>query len=478
MATESKFLDRLDAGLTLASVPNGATLVVAISGGPDSTALLAGLARVSKRRELMLIAAHVNHQIQAESSTRDQLAASRIAESIGVDFRIETVNAPALAAENKISIELAARHTRYTALSKIATVSNAYGVVTGHTRNDQAETVLLHAARGAGLRGIGGMKYSSILKFPESDLELNVLRPMLDTPRLECIDYCEQLGIKPVVDPSNSSRDYTRNQIRLDVLPLLEKATPGSSGALARLAKNATDDLEIIDWVVDRFLSEATTEAGAYSRSAITELPRSLVSRMLMRAYENHVGHSQDLERVHVSEMVSQLSGRSGTSIELPNRTNFYIDRELFGFASPDDDDCPYPNSLNAIDFQLPGTTLLGDGFIANSEIIDRPDQLDSGSAHITFATPDLLTHALKLRNRINGDRFQPLGMKQRVKLQDFFVGAGVPERWRDRVPIIESGEGIVWVAGYRLAEWAKVLPSHSRVTKLEIARSDDSRSR
>jgi tRNA(Ile)-lysidine synthetase-like protein len=385
MATESKFLDRLDAGLTLASVPNGATLVVAISGGPDSTALLAGLARVSKRRELMLIAAHVNHQIQAESSTRDQLAASRIAESIGVDFRIETVNAPALAAENKISIELAARHTRYTALSKIATVSNAYGVVTGHTRNDQAETVLLHAARGAGLRGIGGMKYSSILKFPESDLELNVLRPMLDTPRLECIDYCEQLGIKPVVDPSNSSRDYTRNQIRLDVLPLLEKATPGSSDA---------------------------------------------------------------------------------------------IDRESFGFASPDDDDCPYPNSLNAIDFQLPGTTLLGDGFIANSEIIDRPDQLDSGSAHITFATPDLLTHALKLRNRINGDRFQPLGMKQRVKLQDFFVGAGVPERWRDRVPIIESGEGIVWVAGYRLAEWAKVLPSHSRVTKLEIARSDDSRSR
>jgi len=478
MATESKFLDRLDAGLTLASVSNGATLVVAFSGGPDSTALLAGLAHLAKQRDLTLIAAHVNHQIQLESSDRDQLAASHIAESVGVEFKAETVNTPALAAKNKISIELAARHARYAALSKIATASNAYGVATGHTRNDQAETVLLHAARGAGLRGIGGMSYSSVLKFPESDLELNVLRPMLDTPRSECIDYCEELGITPVIDPSNSSRDYTRNQIRLDVLPLLEQAAPGTSDALARLAKNATDDLEIIDWVVDRFLNEARIETGAYSRPAIAELPRSLIARMLMRTYENHVGHSQDLERVHVSEMVSQLSGRSGTSIELPNRTNFYIDRESFGFASPGDDDCPYPNSLNATDFQLPGTTLLGGGFIANAEIVERPDQLDSGNAHITFATPDLLSHSLKLRNRVNGDKFQPLGMKQRVKLQDFFVGAGVPERWRDRVPIIESDEGIVWVAGYRLADWAKVLPSHSRVAKLEIARSGDSQSR
>jgi len=197
---------------------------------------------------------------------------------------------------------------------------------------------------------------------------------------------------------------------------------------------------------------------------------------MLMRAYETHVGHSQDLERVHVSDMVSQLSGRSGTSIELPNRTRFYIDRKSFGFASPEDDDCPYPNSLDAIGFQLPGTTQLGDGFIANAEIVNRPDQLDSGNSHITFATPDLLSHSLTLRNRVNGDRFQPLGMKQRVKLQDFFVGAGVPERWRDRVPIIKSDEGIVWVVGYRLAEWAKVLPSHSRVTKLEIMGADNSR--
>jgi tRNA(Ile)-lysidine synthase len=476
MAIDSKFLDRLDAGLTLASVPNGATLVVAFSGGPDSTALLAGLAYLGKQRELTLIAAHVNHQIQTESSDRDQLAASLIAESIGIAFKVETVDAPALAAEHKISIELAARHARYAALSKFASTNSAHGVVTGHTRNDQAETVLLHASRGAGLKGIGGMSYSSILRFPESNLELNVLRPMLDTPRSECIDYCEQLGITPVVDPSNSSREYTRNQIRLDVLPLLEQGAPGSSDALARLAKNATDDLEIIDWVVERFLNEARTETGAYSRLAITELPRSLIARMLMRAYETHVGHSRDLERVHVSEMVSQLLGRSGTSIELPNRTHFYVDKESFGFALPDHDDCPYPSSLSAMDFQLPGTTLLGDGFSANAEIVDRPDELDSGSPHITYATPGLLSHSLTLRNRVNGDRFQPLGMKQRVKLQDFFVGAGVPERWRDRVPIIESDEGIVWVAGYRLAEWAKVLPNHTRVAKLEITGSDDNR--
>ena len=103
------------------------------------------------------------------------------------------------------------------------------------------------------------------------------------------------------------------------------------------------------------------------------------------------------------------------------------------------------------------------------AEIVNRPERLDTGGSHVTFATPDLVSHPLHLRNRKNGDRFQPLGMEPQVKLQDFFVGAGVPERWRDRIPIVESDRGIVWVTGYRLAEWAKVLPEHDQVTRFEL---------
>jgi tRNA(Ile)-lysidine synthase len=196
---------------------------------------------------------------------------------------------------------------------------------------------------------------------------------------------------------------------------------------------------------------------------------------MLMRAYEIRVGHSQDLERGHVADMLRHLRGRSGTSIELPNSARFFVDKDSFGFSQENDDDCPYPQSLAATDLQIPGTTQLGDGFTIDATIVNRPEKLDSGDSHITFATPDLLSHSLTLRFRRNGDRFQPLGMDPQVKLQDFFVGAGVPERWRNRIPIIESGQGIIWVAGYRLAEWAKVLPGHKQVTRLELASANAS---
>ncbi len=470
MFADSKFLGYLSAGLDAAAVPAGAKLIVAFSGGPDSSALLAGLAELRRERNFTLFASHVNHQIRPDASRRYQDSASRISESLGIDFEAPTVDVPALAAASRISIETAARTARYEVLAQAVTRYEAVGVVTGHTRDDQAETVLLHASRGSGLKGIAGMSFNSTLRIPDNDIELKLFRPMLDTPRAECIEYCKKVGIKPVTDDSNTSRAYTRNRLRLDILPLLNEAIPEASRALARLAKNSSSDLDIINWVVDKYLIAASHGSGVYARFTAEHLPDGLVARMLMKGYESHVGHSHNLERTHISGMVRQLSGRSGTSTELPNGVEFYVDKESFGFRSNGDDDCPYPVSLKTVDLELPGITEVGDGVTINARIIDRPENLNADDSHITFATPALLTQSLRLRSRVNGDRFQPLGMRPQVKLQDFFVGAGVPERWRNRVPIVESENGIIWVAGYRLAEWAKVRPEHDQVTRLELA--------
>ncbi len=475
MSTDSKFLERLRAGLKRASVPHGAKLIVAFSGGPDSSALLAGLSELRERRDFTLVAVHVNHKIRPGPSDRDQLAAQRTAELLGVEFTTFSVDVPAGANKKNISVESAARQSRYEVLSRISCQYSAHGVVTGHTRDDQAETVLLHAGRGAGLKGIAGMRSRSVLKIPDSDVEVTVLRPMLGISKAECAKYCELNGIRPVADESNASREYTRNRIRLDVLPLLDEAIPGSSAALARLAENTADDLAIVDWAVDHSLAlaGAVETPGRYTRANILSLPRSLIARVLMRAYEDYVGHSQDLERTHIANMVDCVTGRSGTSIDLPNGVTFIVDRDSFGFNSGLDADCPYPGPFELMELRLPGTTRLGDGFTMTARIIDRPSALEPGSPWITFATPEITLISPRLRNRKNGDRFQPLGMEPHVKLQDFFVGAGVPERWRDRVPIVESDRGIVWVTGSRLAEWAKVRPDHRQVARLELVRSD-----
>ena len=477
MSTVSKFLDQLNAGLARASVPQGSSLIVAFSGGPDSSALLAGMVAVRDMWGFTLIAAHVNHKIRPESSDRDQVAAQQIANSLGVEFTAVIVEVPAAATESKISVESAARQLRYEALSEIVNRRTAHGVVTGHTLDDQAETVLLHAGRGAGLKGIAGIRPRSTLMIPGANIDITILRPILGVSKFECVEYCEQAGIQPVIDESNSGREHTRNRIRLDVLPQLHEAIPGSTEALARLAENAADDLAIVGWTVRGILDQAGAglASGHYSRSSFSKLPQPVIARSLMQAYGDYVGHSQDLERSHVTSMVDHVAGRSGTVIDLPNGIRFFVDRDSFDFRSSVDtgSDCPYPKQIEPTLLEIPGINPLGNGFGLTSAIVDRPARLDPENVWTTFASPEIVQLTPKVRNRKPGDRFQPLGMKPHVKLQDFFVGAGVPERWRDRVPIVESDRGIVWVAGSRLAEWAKVLPDHMQVARIELTRPD-----
>ena len=474
MSTKSKFIDLLATGLDRAGVRDGSNLVVGFSGGPDSSALLAGLTELSYERRLELVAAYVNHQIRRDSCDSNQASAQLIAENLNIEFVTTTVDVPQIAAAQRISIESAARTSRYLALADLVDSHRAVGVVTGHTLDDQAETVLQHAARGAGLRGVSGMRFKSTLKIPTADIELNILRPMLDTPRSECIKYCQLININSVIDESNASRDYTRNRLRLDVLPQLNAAIPEASQSLARLAKNSTDDLSIIEWVVESNLTKSQIDKCHYSRADVAQLPYSLVGRMLMRAYELHVGHALNLERTHVSKMISLLSGKSGTFIKLPNATEFYVDKNEFGFRSDDHDDCPYPDLISPQQLNVPGATELASGVTLQAELIDRPKNLDTQNQHVTYAAPDLIANDLNLRNRIDGDRFQPLGMKSHVKLQDFFVDSAVPKRWRHRVPIIDSTKGILWIVGYRLADWAKVLPEHQTVVRFDLSGSKE----
>ena len=157
--------------------------------------------------------------------------------------------------------------------------------------------------------------------------------------------------------------------------------------------------------------------------------------------------------------------------MDLPNGITFHVDKDSFSFSSNNNDDCPYPPPIVETSLNHFGFTQLDGGFAVTSELRNRPRQLNTGNSWVTYASPAIANLTLLLRNRKNGDRFQPLGMNPHVKLQDFFVGAGVPKRWRDRVPLIESNNGILWVAGSRLAEWGKVMPEHTEVTRLELIR-------
>ncbi len=469
MSTEQKFNELLGAGFDRAKMPEGETIIVAFSGGPDSSALLYGMTELAKDKRWQIVAGHVNHQIRRETSQRDLDRTKEIAAQLSVEFTATTVDVPEFANSEGISIELAARTLRYQSLAKIVANQGAYAVVTGHTRDDQAETVLHHASRGAGLKGISGMSVSGKLEIPGYGVEVNVIRPMLDIPHACCVEICKARGITPIHDESNLSREYTRNKLRLEVVPNLNEAVPGASQALARLARNSADDLQLIEWVVNQHLDRITTGINTYSRAGMSGLPEFLTRRLVIGAYERALGHSLDLERVHIDAILDLLNGPSGKSLKLPNEAIFYIDKETFGFRLGGIDDCPYPQLSLPQNISVPGILNLGQNVRLAADVVERPDNLDTRDLNMVFATPDLTRESLTLRYRSDGDRIQPLGTGNSVKLQDLFVNAGVPSRWRSRIPVVDSPNGIVWVPGHRMAEWAKVRPKHSKVVILQL---------
>jgi tRNA(Ile)-lysidine synthase len=472
MTSFDSFVENLRSGLAEAELVPGSKLVVAFSGGPDSTALLAGLAELRDHLSLDLLACHVNHGIRSETSHKDAEAARNIAKSLSVEFRLFETDVPSQAKSRKQGIEQTAREVRYELLGGVVEEFNAFGVVTGHTLDDQAETTLLHVARGSGLKGMSGMRAFSILDIASIGTSLNVIRPLLGARHHDCVEFCDLRSLAYVVDESNSSDVYARNRARHDALPTLERVSPGATVALARLAKNSQQDIDALDWLTENIVTDLEIEGGIYSLAGISDLPEPVVTRVLMRLFEIAAGNLQELERSHLDLMSHLVRGHSGTSIDLPQGVQMLVDKESFRFTTTSDmDDCPYPPVIEEATFNIPSDQSFAENWKIVAESMPRPANLNSNNPLATYASSSLEEATLRVRNRRPGDRFHPLGATGSKKLQDYFVDEGLPRRWRHRVPIVEANSEIAWIGGGRLSEWAKVQPDDDRVVRFEIVR-------
>ena len=221
----------------------GGRVVVAVSGGPDSTALLHSLRRVATSANLELVAAHLDHGLRP-SSGRDAAAVSKLAAELGV---------PLVSRRSRTGrSEDQARRARHAFLADVAASHEANTVALGHTADDQAETVLLHLVRGSGLEGIAGIASREGLR----------LHPMLEVTRAEVETYCDREGLSPVIDPTNADPAYTRNRVRAELVPLLETFNPRARQALVRLAAAARDEHGVVVAAADRLLGAGIARAS------------------------------------------------------------------------------------------------------------------------------------------------------------------------------------------------------------------------
>jgi tRNA(Ile)-lysidine synthase len=476
---------------------NNTTLVVAVSGGPDSSALLYSLHRLGERHRLRLHVAHLNHDFRGEEAEADARFVTALAKELALPVTVakrDPVEYQRSASGGRISsFEQAARELRYAFLADVATEAGAAVVALGHTADDLAETVLLHILRGSGLHGLRGMAELSPWPWPTASppvplsisygegeakpgvrpSPLKMFRPLLQATKADTVAYCQELGREYRQDSGNYLGRFTRNRVRHDLLPrLAAEYNPRVGEALARLARTAALELDYLEGEVDRVWPQVATAgdgAVSFHRAGLASLHPALQRLVLRRGYVTLAGNPRRLGESHLSAMAELAEdSRSGRSVALPLGLRLYSVYDRLVLCRDNSLPCPFPPLEGAHPVALPTeqgeerVTEVGGWRVSVglTPLAPSPSEMErgfGGEALTAFLDRGALGEQVHLRTWQPGDRFQPLGMAQDKKLQDFFSDARVPRTWRDRVPLLVCPQGIAWVVGYRVAHWARV---------------------
>jgi len=429
-------------------IPLGSRGVVGVSGGPDSTALLLVLARLGSRRSLALQAAYFDHQLRgSEAAACERQAVTSAAARAGVDLVCGGADVRRFARERRLSLEDAARRARYEFLGRAALEAGAGFVAVGHTLDDQAETVLLHILRGAGIAGIAGMAPRS--SFPlQGFTGLALVRPLLEVRRAETAQYCLDAGLSPVDDESNRSPAFLRNRLRSELMPALAEYNPDVSTALARLAAAARADLGFLDSEAGRLLAIAGDVEGL-DRELLRLAPAAVRRQAIRQAVVALLGDAQGFSQRHWAALDAAIEGPTGARLDLPRAVIAEVLPARLRLRLRSNENA-MPAIEGAVQISVPGEGSMGPWRFAAAA------QPLPGASLVAAVAAAAAGPLLTVRSRRAGDRFQPLGLTGTKKLQDFFTDAHVPRAERDAIPVFEAGQGIIWLAGYRIAEWAR----------------------
>lgn len=449
-------------------------VVVGVSGGPDSLALLDALHTLAPELGISLHVAHLNHMLRGQDAVEDARFVADFAHRLGLPATIAARDVPALRAERGLSLEDAARQARYEFFAEIIEATHARGVAVGHTADDQVETVVLHWLRGSGLSGLRGMRPITRLRVGTGVVArpLRVLRPLLEAGRADVEAYCQEHGLQPRRDASNVEATFLRNRVRWELIPALETYNPRFRQAVLRLARSASDDEDYLrDQTMRAWDAVATRFEGgiAVSLDGWRGLPPSLQARLLREAFAQLVGDVAGLASVHVEAARQALATKpTGTVVTWPRGVRLAIDYREFRVTQEE----PAPRRLPAKEqpLAIPGSTPLPEaGQVVVARLQPTPCPWSRDDARHADLDFDLTGPDLAVRRRRPGDRMIPLGLSSFKKLQDVLVDARVPRAARDLVPIVTNPRAVVWVAGLRLDDRFRVTSSTQRVLCLHL---------
>jgi len=440
-----------------AMLTQGEKVVLGVSGGADSIALLYALNELTNYG-FELIVAHLNHGIREDAAKREANFVKETAKSLGLTFVYGEVDTFKYKEESGLSLEDAARTLRYKFFNQVLNKHYATKIATAHTLDDQAETVLMRLLRGSGSKGLSGIP-------PVSN---PIVRPLIDTRRSEIEQYLRSKGVNWIEDPTNESMEFLRNRVRHDLLVELESYNPQIKETLSRTADILRSEDEFItrealkhfDNIFSTNKSELIGDLKNYRN--IEKAIRFSLLRLAIGKLNNSLKNISSIHIVSADDFL--LSETASGEVELPQGTVMAKGYDSFLVTRKSELEREFSYTI-----QSEGKWSFPEFEVELS--IFKTDTLDENDESVAYFDPKTVEFPLEVRNFKPGDRFSPLGMMSSKKLQDYFTDIKLPKFLRSRVPIFTCSGEIMWLGGIRIDERFKVTDKKKEVLMMNLIR-------
>ncbi len=446
-------------------VQTGDRILVALSGGADSMTLLHVLKSLQKELGIKVFSAHLNHQIRGVEAHSDALFSYRASREMDIRCFLSSVNVPDLAMDKKLTIEEAARFARYNMLFELMKKLRCNKIATAHNLDDQAETLIMRILRGTGLNGLKGIEYK------RAD---GVIRPLMDIKRYEIEEYCRLNDIHYITDNTNLENSYTRNKIRLELLPFIEEHFACNiKEILSRMSNGIREDSRYLEENASKSFDELHQKIEDYAikfeLDGLDNLPDTIIKRMLKLAYAELLGSAEGLEYIHLDDALKIIKNPKselmtnfpkGITVEKKGYNLYVTEKPIVD----EDIDFEYEINLNGTT-EIPELALQIDARTMSREKC----KLLSSSSNIKAFDIDKINGKLVVRNRRVGDKIKPLGFSGTKKVKDIFIDKKIPQQNRNRIPIFADDNKVIWILGHDISDESKIGEGTKKVVRLTV---------
>ncbi len=439
----------------------GDNVVIGLSGGPDSMALLHCLIKARENMEFNIIAVHINHGVRGEDALADQLFVERQASELNITYYTKNVNMIEYGKQMGITAEEAGRELRYGFFREILFKYGGGKIAVAHNKNDQAETLLMRIMRGTGIDGLKGME------FKVGD----IIRPILNIDREDIENYIATNNIETVLDKTNLMPIYSRNKVRLELIPYIESNfNPNIINSLWRMSQISLLDSSFLEnYATEKYVSimkNMMEDKITLDAQLLLCEDRSIQQRVIRIALEKIAGSLQGFSEQHISDIVNIIYLGTGKKINLPHSivvSTSYNDLIIEQELSVEYEDFYYQLDMGHNQF----TNMC---YSFNIQLLDisRVNEIKMGK-YVKCFDYDKVKGNLGLRNRRLGDRFIPFGMTGSKKLKDYFIDEKINKDLRKEIPLLIDGENILWVVGYRTSDLYKLTKDTKKVLSVSV---------